>query len=102
MGTETVIGILQMGCILIMVLLALGVLIQRILMKKVTGARTIQFLAVGFIFPTILILALGKAIAGETTAALLGGLAGYLLSDIGRYKPGDSSDKCNAADNTKS
>lgn len=102
METSTVIGILQMGCLLIMVLLALGVLIQRILMGKGTSARAIQFLAVGFIFPTILILALDKTISAETTAAILGVLAGYLLSDIGRYKPEDSSDKCNATDNTKS
>lgn len=91
-----------MGCLLIMVLLALGVLIQRILMGKGTSARAIQFLAVGFIFPTILILALDKAISAETIAAILGILAGYLLSDIGRHKPEDSSDKCNATDNTKS
>jgi hypothetical protein len=102
MGTETVIGILQMGCVLIMLLIPICILIQRMISKKSLSARAIQFLAVTFIFPTILILALGKAIAGETTSALLGGLAAYLLSDIGRYKPGDSSDKCNATDNTKS
>ena len=102
MGTETVIGILQMGCVLIMLLIPICILIQRMISGKSLSARAIQFLAVGFIFPTILILALGKAIAGETTAALLGGLAGYLLSDIGRYKPEDSSDKYHATDNTKS
>ena len=102
MGTETVIGILQMGCILIMFLTPICILIQRMISKKSLSARAIQFLAVTFIFPTILILALGKAIAGETTAALLGGLIAYILSDIRRYKPEDSSDKCNTADNTKS
>jgi hypothetical protein len=53
------------------------------------------------LFPAILILALEKTISAETTTAILGGLAGYLLSDIGRYKPEDSNDKPHTEDDTK-
>ena len=84
-----------------MLLTLVGIIIQRIVSKKSLSARAIQFLAVGFFFPTILILALEKTISAETTAAILGGLAGYLLSDVGRYKPEDSTDKPHTKDDTK-
>ncbi len=64
-------------------------------------ARSIQFLAVGLLIPTILILAINKTLASETIAALLGSLAGYLLSDIGRYEPKESADKHITTKDTK-
>jgi len=76
-----------------MILLSVGIIVQRLVSKMGLGARAIQFLAVALLFPILLILALEKAIAAETTAALLGGMAGFLLSDIGRFDPRELSDK---------
>ena len=51
------------------------------------GPRHIQFVSVCLIVPTILILGLEKVLTSETTATLIGGLAGYLLSNIGKHEP---------------
>lgn len=51
------------------------------------GPRHIQFVSVCLIVPTILILGLEKVLTHETTATLIGGLAGYLLSGLGTYEP---------------
>jgi hypothetical protein len=51
------------------------------------GPRHIQFVSVCLIVPTILILGLEKVLTSETTATLIGGLAGYLLSNLGKYEP---------------
>lgn len=51
------------------------------------GSRHIQFVSVCLIVPTILILGLEKVLTSETSATLIGGLAGYLLSGIGKYEP---------------
>jgi len=51
------------------------------------GPRHIQFVSVCLIVPTILILGLEKVLTSETTATLIGGLAGYLLSGLGTYEP---------------
>jgi hypothetical protein len=57
---------------------------NRTKMKKGIGVRVIQFLAVIFIIPSIIILALEGVIVSETTAALLGAIIGYILSGIGQ------------------
>jgi hypothetical protein len=93
MNAWTVTGIIEIGCITIMVLITIEVMIHRIVLRKGLGARAIQFLSVGYIVPTILILALEKIMSAEPTAALLGVLSGYLLSDIGKYQPKDAYEK---------
>ncbi len=93
MNTWTVSGIVEVGALAIMLLSVIGVITQRLVSGMGLGARAIQFLAVGLLFPILLILALEKAIASETTAALLGGLAGYLLSDVGKYEPKEATNK---------
>jgi hypothetical protein len=55
--------------------------------KRILGVRHIQFISVGLIVPTILILGLHQVLSSETTATLIGGLAGYLLSGIGKWEP---------------
>lgn len=77
---------LEFGALLIMGLVVIGVFLQRIVSGKGIGARVIQLLAVGLIIPTILILALEDKLASETTATIIGGLIGYLLSGIGDWK----------------
>jgi hypothetical protein len=54
--------------------------------------RHIQFVSVCLIVPTILILGLEKVLTSETSATLIGGLAGYLLSNLGKYEPRESDD----------
>jgi hypothetical protein len=54
------------------------------------GPRHIQFVSVCLIIPTILILGLERVLTHETSATLIGGLAGYLLSNIGKYEPSPS------------
>ena len=62
------------------------------------GPRHIQFVSVCLIVPTILILGLEKVLTSETSATLIGGLAGYLLSNLGKFEApengkGDQPDK---------
>lgn len=63
------------------------VLLTQNLRLRSIGPRHIQFVSVCLIVPTILILGLEKVLTSETTATLIGGLAGYLLSGLGRYEP---------------
>ena len=46
--------------------------------------RTIQFMAVSFLVPAILILSLERAISSEATSALMGIIVGYVLSVLGK------------------
>jgi hypothetical protein len=46
--------------------------------------RTIQFLAIAFGVPAIMILSMERSIGNEATAALIGMIVGYALSGIGR------------------
>ena len=62
------------------------------------GPRHIQFVSVCLIVPTILILGLEQWLSRETTATLIGGLTGYLLSGLGKYEPS----KDGGGDTTKS
>jgi len=44
------------------------------------SVRTLQFLAIAIVVPTILILSLERSIGNESTAALLGTIVGYVLA----------------------
>ena len=69
----------------IMALVLIGLLIRALVLQKGIGARTIQFTCVAFLIPTIIILSIEGILSGETVGALLGGLAGYVLSGISNY-----------------
>src|SRR5438132_154604 len=84
----------------LMVIGLLAVFINRWKTDKGLGARAIQLLAVIFVIPAILILALEKFLTAETVATLFGTLIGYLLSGIGRFKPRQTS-KSNASERPK-
>ena len=77
----------------IMALCMLLVIIERLWSGRGIGARAIQFLAVGLVIPSILILALEEKLATETTAALIGALTGYLLSGIGGWESSEKTKK---------
>ena len=69
---------------LIMFFGLVGTFYIRISLKKGIGLRAIQFMAIIFLVPVILILALEKILTSETIAALLGAVSGYTLSGIGQ------------------
>ena len=62
-----------------------AVLIERTVTKKGIGVRAIQFVALGALLPIILILALERVLEPTAIAALLGGVAGYVLANIGKF-----------------
>jgi hypothetical protein len=62
-------------------------LVERLVGDRGIGARTIQFLAVAMLIPTILILAIEKIIEAATVGTLIGALTGYLLSGVGDFRP---------------
>jgi predicted transporter len=65
-----------------------GIFIERIWRNRGIDVRVIQFLTIVLIIPVILILALEDILKGQTTAALIGTVIGYILSGIGK-KEGD-------------
>lgn len=69
----------------IMLIALLGLLIRTICLKKGIGARVIQFTCIAFLIPTIIILSFEGILNGETVGALLGCIAGYVLSGISNY-----------------
>jgi hypothetical protein len=52
---------------------------------KSLGVRSIQFVGVASIVPAAALLTLNGFLQGEPVAAILAGLAGYLLSNIARF-----------------
>lgn len=60
-------------------------LINRLHRKKSIGVRSIQFTAAAMVLPGVVILATGNFIEGETSAALIGALIGYLFANIGNF-----------------
>jgi glucose uptake protein GlcU len=49
---------------------------------KGLGVRTLQHLALFFIAPSVLILALERAIDAEATTAILGAIVGYVFASL--------------------
>lgn len=79
------------GVAAILMVLALGgILYDRIKRQKGIGVRVIQFLAVCFVIPALLILALEGKISTEVTGTLIGTIIGYTLSGIGKDEPSSS------------
>jgi len=96
--TDPVIGYAIYGLIFFMFFTVLGIFYLKLKYerfdntgkskKKVggIGRRTIQFLAVGLVIPTIIILALLDKLSGGVLGTLLGTFIGYVLSGIGDEK----------------
>ena len=77
----------EIAAVLAMIVALGGILYDRIKNKKGIGVRVIQFLAVSFAIPTVLILALEARLSTDATAGILGAIAGYVLSGIGKDEP---------------
>jgi biotin transporter BioY len=61
-----------------------GIFTERIWRNRGIDVHVIQFLTIVLIIPVILILALEDILNGQTTAALIGTVMGYILSGIGK------------------
>lgn len=68
-----------------MPLVILLIMLRTIRNKTTIGARTVQFICVGLLIPTIIILAIEKVLTGETVGTIIGALSGYVLSGVGAY-----------------
>lgn len=77
-------AIIEIVASLVMGIGLMGILIERCRSKRGIGIRAIQFVAIVFLVPTILILGLENVLGPETIATLLGAAIGYTLSGIGR------------------
>ena len=96
----TIKSIVEIIAIIIMGGGLLGVFIERNKIGKGIGVRVIQFLAIIFVIPTILILALEKVIDNSTIAALIGAIVGYILSGIGSDENDKKSRKKNGTNSS--
>lgn len=61
-----------------------GIFYLIIKQNAVIGLKTIQFIAIVFILPMLLILGLEGSIGRETLSVLLGAIVGFLLSGSGK------------------
>lgn len=77
-------NVVEVGALILMFIGLSGILYDRISHQKGIGLRVIQFLAVCFVAPTVLILALESRLSTDSTAAILGAIVGYILSGIGK------------------
>jgi drug/metabolite transporter (DMT)-like permease len=73
-----VIGVLIMGAGLG------GVLYLAIKQNAVIGTKAIQFTAVVFVLPLLLVLGITNVLGRETIGVILGVIVGYVLSGFGR------------------
>lgn len=79
---------IQIIMALFMPIAFIGVLVHRAITRNEKGnrlglgLRSIQFLGVALIFPTILILALNQQLEHATLGTLLGTVIGYVLSGL--------------------
>jgi len=63
----------------------LGGVFYLILKQNMTiGTKTIQFLAIAFILPLILVLGIMNILGREAISAIIGTVVGYVLSGIGK------------------
>lgn len=65
------------------------ILWERLKHGKSPGVRTIQFTAVAMIIPAVVLLALRGLLQGEAVAAIIGGIAGYLLANVAKFDDRD-------------
>jgi hypothetical protein len=61
-----------------------GIFYLIIKQNAVLGIRTIQFTAIVFVLPMLVILGLTNALGRETIGTLLGVIVGYILSGFGK------------------
>jgi uncharacterized membrane protein len=76
--------LLELIAALVMVVGVIGILAERWRSKRGIGTRVIQFLGVVLLVPVVFILALEQVLSDATAGTLIGALAGYFLSAMGK------------------
>ena len=76
---------IEIACALTILAVPVGVVIQRCIVAKGTGVRSIQFVAAATVIPAVLILGLEGLMDGNGLAALVGAFVGYLFSNIADF-----------------
>lgn len=66
-----------------------GLIMNRLKLGKGIGVRAIQFLAVAFLLPSIVILALEDKMEAPLLGTLFGTVTGYVLSGISKEDSAD-------------
>jgi hypothetical protein len=93
MDKDMLTGWIELGMLGLMVLGILVVFVNRSLVKTERGqhvgynTRSIQILAVMFVFPVSVLLAFAGKLESGAVAALLGTIVGYVLSGLGSGAP---------------
>ncbi|HEV2569216.1 hypothetical protein [Sphingomonas sp.] len=77
--------IVELVAILTIPLTIVVVIVERMITKRGLGVRAMQVIATATFMPSIIVLALEKLIDGATVAALVGGMVGYLFSNISEF-----------------
>ncbi|PYS40623.1 MAG: hypothetical protein DMF71_12905 [Acidobacteria bacterium] len=79
---------IEIAALILAVLCAMGVLLNKQAREKGIGPRTLQGLIVSIVGPVILILGLEKVLTAETIAALVGAMIGYVMPKPGKESAG--------------
>ncbi len=85
--------IIEIGLCVVMVCSVITTIVSAF-QDRIISARVIQFVSVSFLVPVIAILGIENVIDGQVIGALLGAIAGYILSKVGEYTK-ESSSKIN-------
>ncbi|MEO0368956.1 MAG: hypothetical protein AAF197_09255 [Pseudomonadota bacterium] len=75
----------QIGCTVVMALAVIVIGLNRWLVGRGIGVRSIQFLGIALLVPGAVILALDGKISSEAAIAILAALAGYLFASISKF-----------------
>lgn len=70
---------------LTMLAVIVGVLIERVVIKRGIGVRSIQFVAIGMLPPLLLVLALEEKSDKSAIFAVIGALVGYIFANIANH-----------------
>jgi uncharacterized membrane protein YqgA involved in biofilm formation len=83
---ENIVEIIEIAAVAIMLIGMIGVIWNRMKLKRGIGKRTIQYITLILIIPTVLILTLEDKLHITSVATLFGTVIGYVLSDLARSK----------------
>ena len=70
-----------------------GVIVERVSVKRGIGVRSIQFIGISTIPPSVLVLGLEGILEKSAIGALFGALVGYLFANIGQFDKRKDDDK---------
>lgn len=80
-----VVGTVQVLVAVTIPLVVLAIIVNRTVVRKGIGVRSIQFVGLVIGISAIVLLALQRVIDGSVVGTLLGGTFGYLLSKISKF-----------------